>query len=237
MLSIEHLTASIEKKRILDDISYSFESGKTYAILGPNGSGKSTLASVIMGHPNFTLTRTSKLLWNGKNIKSLSPDKRTRLGLSMTFQNPLTLTGISIRDLLRSALEKKYDVFELYRKIQAAAKSLHIKDELLSRSLNDGFSGGEKKKLEALQIALIEPKLVLFDEIDTGVDVDALKTITLFLKRSIPKESTLIFITHSAKLLKYMRPDEVLVIKNGHLVASGGPELAAAIEKNGFSDL
>lgn len=237
MLSIEHLTASVEKQRILDDISCSFESGKTYAILGPNGSGKSTLASIIMGHPDFTLARTSKLLWNGKNIKSLSPDKRALLGLSMTFQNPLTLSGVSVRDLLRSALEKKYDVFALYQKIQAAAKSLHIKDELLSRSLNDGFSGGEKKKLEALQIALIEPKFVLFDEIDTGVDVDALKTITLFLKRSLPKESVLVFITHSAKLLKYMRPDEVLVIKNGRLVASGGPALAAAIEKNGFSDL
>ena len=237
MLSIEHLTASVAKKRILDDISYSFDSGKTYAILGPNGSGKSTLASIIMGHPDFTLARTSKLLWNGKNIKSLSPDKRALLGLSMTFQNPLTLSGVSVRDLLRSALEKKYDVFALYQKIQAAAKSLHIKDELLSRSLNDGFSGGEKKKLEALQIALIEPKFVLFDEIDTGVDVDALKTITLFLKRSLPKESTLVFITHSAKLLKYMRPDEVLVIKGGRLVASGGPALAAAIEKNGFSDL
>lgn len=237
MLSIEHLTASVAKKRILDDISYSFDSGKTYAILGPNGSGKSTLASIIMGHPDFTLARTSKLLWNGKNIKSLSPDKRALLGLSMTFQNPLTLSGVSVRDLLRSALEKKYDVFALYQKIQAAAKSLHIKDELLSRSLNDGFSGGEKKKLEALQIALIEPKFVLFDEIDTGVDVDALKTITLFLKRSLPKESVLVFITHSAKLLKYMRPDEVLVIKNGRLVASGGPALAAAIEKNGFSDL
>ena len=237
MLSIEHLTASVAKKRILDDISYSFDSGKTYAILGPNGSGKSTLASIIMGHPDFTLARTSKLLWNGKNIKSLSPDKRALLGLSMTFQNPLTLSGVSVRDLLRSALEKKYDVFALYQKIQAAAKSLHIKDELLSRSLNDGFSGGEKKKLEALQIALIEPKFVLFDEIDTGVDVDALKTITLFLTRSLPKESALVFITHSAKLLKYMRPDEVLVIKNGRLVASGGPALAAAIEKNGFSDL
>ncbi len=237
MLSIEHLTASVAKKRILDDISCSFDSGKTYAILGPNGSGKSTLASIIMGHPDFTLARTSKLLWNGKNIKSLSPDKRALLGLSMTFQNPLTLSGVSVRDLLRSALEKKYDVFALYQKIQAAAKSLHIKDELLSRSLNDGFSGGEKKKLEALQIALIEPKFVLFDEIDTGVDVDALKTITLFLKRSLPKESVLVFITHSAKLLKYMRPDEVLVIKNGRLVASGGPALAAAIEKNGFSDL
>jgi len=237
MLSIEHLTASVEKQRILDDISCSFESGKTYAILGPNGSGKSTLASIIMGHPDFTLTRTSKLLWNGKSIKGLSPDKRALLGLSMTFQNPLTLSGVSVRDLLRSALEKKYDVFALYQKIQAAAKSLHIKDELLSRSLNDGFSGGEKKKLEALQIALIEPKLILFDEIDTGVDVDALKTITLFLKRLLPKESTLVFITHSAKLLRYMRPDEVLVIKNGRLVASGGPTLATAIEKNGFSDL
>lgn len=236
MLSIEHLSASVDKKKILHDISFSFAPGKTYAVLGPNGSGKSTLASAIMGHPNFTLSRASKLLWKGKNIKNLSPDTRALLGITMTFQNPLTLAGISVRDLLRVALEKKYDVIVMYQKIQEAAKALHIKEELLSRSLNDGFSGGEKKKLEALQIALLEPKFVLFDEIDTGVDVDALKTITLFLKQSLPKESTLVFITHSAKLLKYMHPNEILVIKDGRLVASGGSALAAAIEKNGFVD-
>jgi Fe-S cluster assembly ATP-binding protein len=237
MLSIEHLSACVDRKKILRDISCVFEAGQTYALLGPNGSGKSTLASVLMGHPNFTLSRPSKLLWNGKNIKNLSPDKRALLGLSMTFQNPLALTGISVRDLLRVALEKKYDVIVMYQKIQAAAKALHIKEELLSRSLNDGFSGGEKKKLEALQIALLEPRLVLFDEIDTGVDVDALKTITLFLKQSLPKESTLVFITHSAKLLKYMRPDRVLVMKDGQLVAEGGAALAKKIEDSGFESL
>lgn len=237
MLSIEHLSASIEKKKILHDISFTFVPGKTYAILGPNGSGKSTLASAIMGHPSFILSRASKLVWNGKNMKNFSPDKRALLGLSMTFQNPLTLAGVSVRDLLRVALEKKYDVIVMYQKIHIAAQALHIKEELLSRSLHDGFSGGEKKKLEALQIALLEPKFVLFDEIDTGVDVDALKTITLFLKQSLPKESTCIFITHSAKLLKYMRPDHVLVMKEGRLVATGNQELATHIERSGFESL
>jgi Fe-S cluster assembly ATP-binding protein len=237
MLAIEHLSASIDQKKILHDISFSFAAGKTYAILGPNGSGKSTLSSAIMGHPNLILSRASKILWNEKNIKNLSPDKRAALGISMTFQNPLALAGVSARDLLRLALEKKYDVIVLYQKIQVAAKALHIKEELLSRSLNDGFSGGEKKKLEALQIALLEPRFVLFDEIDTGVDVDALKAITLFLKQSLPKESTLVFITHSAKLLKYMRPDHVLVMKEGRLIATGDQELAARIERSGFESL
>lgn len=237
MLSIEHLSASIEGKKILHDISFAFEAGKTYAILGPNGSGKSTLASAIMGHPNLKLARGSKILCGTKNIRSLSPDKRAALGISMTFQNPLALDGVSVRDLLRLALEKRHDPFALHAKIREAAEALKIKNELLSRSLNDGFSGGEKKKLEALQVALLEPRFILFDEIDTGVDVDALKTITGFLRKALPKASTLVFITHSAKLLKYMRPDEVLVIKDGHLVATGGPALAAAIEKKGFESL
>jgi len=235
MLSIEHLSASIEGKKILHDISFAFKSGKTYAILGPNGSGKSTLASAIMGHPNLKLARGSKILVGQKNLHSLSPDKRAALGISMTFQNPLALEGVSVRDLLRLALEKRYDPFALHAKIRQGAEALKIKSELLSRSLNDGFSGGEKKKLEALQIALLEPRFVLFDEIDTGVDVDALKTITGFLRKTLPKEATLVFITHSAKLLKYMRPDEILVIKDGRLAATGGPALAAAIEKKGFS--
>lgn len=235
MLTLEKLSASIEGKKILHEISFSFQPGKTYAILGPNGSGKSTLASAIMGHPLITLTRGSKLSFEKKNIRPLSPDKRARLGISMTFQNPLALSGVSVKDLLRLALEGKYNPFELHQKVNAAAGQLKIKNELLSRSLNDGFSGGEKKKLEALEIALLAPRFVLFDEIDTGVDVDALKTITTFLRQSLSPDTTLVFITHSAKLLKYMRPDEVLVMKDGRLVATGGPELAATVEKNGFA--
>lgn len=237
MLTIKNLSVSIERKKILYDISFAFKPGTTYAILGPNGSGKSTLASAIMGHPKLTLSRASKLLLGTKNIRSLSPDKRAGLGISMTFQSPLALEGVSVRDLLRLSLEKRYDPFILHQKIREAAKILKIKDELLSRSLNDGFSGGEKKKLEALQIALIEPKFVLFDEIDTGVDVDALKTITGFLKKTLPKETSLVFITHSAKLLRYMKPDTVLVLKEGKLVATGGSTLAAQIERSGFDTL
>ncbi len=237
MLSIEHLSASIEGKKILHDISFSFKKGKTYAILGPNGSGKSTLASAIMGHPNLKLARGSKILSGTKNLRSLSPDKRAAQGVSMTFQNPLALEGVSVRDLLRLALEKRYDPFALHAKIREGAKALKIKDELLTRSLNDGFSGGEKKKLEALQIALLEPRFVLFDEIDTGVDVDALKTITGFLRKSLPKETTLVFITHSAKLLKYMQPDEILVIKDGRLAATGTAALAQKIEARGFESI
>lgn len=237
MLSIEHLSASIEGKKILHDISFAFKSGKTYAILGPNGSGKSTLASVIMGHPDFKLARGSKILVGQKNLRSLSPDKRAALGISMTFQNPLALEGVSVRDLLRLALEKRYDPFALHAKIREGAEALKIKSELLSRSLNDGFSGGEKKKLEALQIALLEPRFVLFDEIDTGVDVDALKTITGFLRKTLSKEATLVFITHSAKLLKYMRPDEILVIKDGRLAATGTMTLAKKIEDRGFESI
>ena len=234
MLTLSNLSVSIEGKKILKDISCSFVSGKTYAILGPNGSGKSTLASAIMGHPNYTLSRTSKILLGTKNIKNYSPDTRATLGISMTFQNPLALSGVSVRDLLRLALEKTADPVALYHATTTLAKELKIRDELLSRSLNDGFSGGEKKKLEALQIILLKPKFVIFDEIDTGVDVDALKLITMCLKKHLSKTSVLVFITHSAKLLKYITPDTVMVIKEGSLVATGDKTLITTIEKKGF---
>ncbi len=237
MLSLEHLSVTIEKKKILQDISCVFEEGKTYALMGPNGSGKSTLASAIMGHPSLTLSRASKMIFGKKNIKNLRPDQRAALGISMTFQNPLAFEGVSVRDLLRLALETKHDPLTLHHKIQAAAQALRIKDELLSRSLHAGFSGGEKKKIEALQMALLEPRFVLFDEIDTGVDVDALKAITHFLKSALPESTTLVFITHSAKLLKYMQPDSILIMKEGRLIATGGPELAARIERSGFDSL
>lgn len=241
MLTIEHLKVSIEGKTILPDFSFAFQPGKSYCLMGPNGSGKSTLASVIMGHPKYSVGRSSKILLGkparrtgGKNLKSLSPDERAKLGIFLSFQTPMELPGVTVFELLRIALEKKYTPVELHAKVKAYAKELHIKDELLKRSLNMGFSGGEKKKLEALQAALLAPRFALFDEIDTGVDVDALKTISSFLKKHLPKETTFVFITHSTRLVKYVKPDVVLVLRDGKLIKAGTAGLAKKIEVRGF---
>lgn len=243
MLRIKNLSVSIEGKKILDDISFDFQTGKTYALMGPNGSGKSTLASAIMGHPNITYSRTSKILIGkksarqGGNIKKLSPDKRAHLGIFLSFQTPMTIPGVTVFELLRLALEKQIDPVTLHGLVKAYAKELRIKDELLKRSLNDGFSGGEKKKLEALQAVLLQPKFALFDEIDTGVDVDALKTISQFLKKHLSKKATTVFITHSTRLLRYIKPQEVLVMKSGRLVKAGKGALAKKIEEKGFENI
>lgn len=237
MLSIKNLSVSIESKKILDDISFDFKPGRTYALMGPNGSGKSTLASAIMGHPDISYSRASKILIGNKNIKNLSADKRAKLGIFLSFQTPLALPGVTVFSLLRLALEKQIDPVALHKKVKAYAKELHIKDELLKRSLNDGFSGGEKKKLEALQAVLLAPRFALLDEIDTGVDVDALKTISHFLKKHLPKETTLVLITHSTRLLRYIQPQEVLIIKNGRLVKTGKTTLAKRIEEKGFENI
>lgn len=237
MLSIQNLSVSVENKKILNDFSFDFQLGKTYALMGPNGSGKSTLASAIMGHPKYTLSRTSKILIGKKNLKNLTTDKRSELGVFLSFQTPMELAGVTVFELLRLALEKKIAPVALHKLVAKYAKELHIKDELLRRSLNAGFSGGEKKKLEALQAVLLSPRFALFDEIDTGVDVDALKTITKFLTRHLPKETTLVFITHSTRLLKAIAPDEVLVLKNGELVKTGKAGLAKRIEEKGFESI
>ncbi|MFZ2187377.1 MAG: Fe-S cluster assembly ATPase SufC [Candidatus Moraniibacteriota bacterium] len=237
MLHIRNLSVSIANKKILDDISFDFKPGRTYALMGPNGSGKSTLASAIMGHPNIVYSRASKILANSRNIKNLSPDKRARLGIFLSFQTPMMLPGVTVFELLRLALEKQVDPVTLHKQIKEYAKELRIKDELLKRSLNDGFSGGEKKKLEALQAVLLAPKFALLDEIDTGVDVDALRTIAHFLKEHLPKTTTLVFITHSTRLLKYIKPEEVLIIKDGRLVSTGTSALAKIIEQKGFEHI
>jgi Fe-S cluster assembly ATP-binding protein len=244
MLSIQTLSVSIEGKKILHNFSFDFKPGKTYALMGPNGSGKSTLASALMGHPKYTLSRASKILigksarQNGeKNLKNLSPDERARLGVFLSFQTPMELAGVTVFELLRLALEKKIAPVALHKLVAEYAKELHIKDELLKRSLNAGFSGGEKKKLEALQAVLLAPHFAIFDEIDTGVDVDALKTIAKFLSKHLPKETTLVFITHSTRLLKAIAPDEVLVLKNGRLVKTGKGALAKQIEEKGFESI
>lgn len=237
MLTVKNLSASIESKEILHDISFRFEPGKTYALMGPNGSGKSTLAHALLGRPDVSYTRKSAMLMGKKSIKHLSPDKRANAGLFMSFQNPLSLPGVTVFELLRMALEKHLDPVTLHDQVKNHAKTLSIKEELLRRSLNDGFSGGEKKKMEALQAALLSPRVAIFDELDTGVDVDALKIIVTFLKKNLPRDTTRIFITHSTRLLKVLKPDQVIVLYEGRIIKIGGESLAKEIEQVGFKNL
>lgn len=238
MLSLENLTASADKKKILHGISYDFEPGKIYAVWGPNGSGKSTLAHVLMASPLYAMGRGSRILWQGKNIVRLSPDQRARLGFFLSFQSPHALEGVSVFQLLRLAGGKQgRAALEVRRAIESYAKALKIPAELLSRPLNVGFSGGEKKKLEVLQAAVLKPSVLILDEVDTGVDVDALRTIATFLKKHRRPDQIVIVITHSTKLLETLQPDRTLVLKDGELVRTGPGSLAVKIEKQGFKNI
>lgn len=232
MLSLKTVTVRVADKIILHAISHTFEKGKIYAIMGPNGSGKSTLAQTIIGNSTYVLEKKSSIEFHQKKLGNLSPDKRAKMGIGITFQSPLALQGISVFQLLRLAM-KDMDVLDLYEKIEKKAQELKIKKELIDRPLNEGASGGERKKLEVLQMALLNPSIIFFDEIDTGVDVDSLKTIFSFLKK-YKKDKTFVFITHYNKIFSYLTPDEVLVMKEGRLVKKGGKELIEEIERKGY---
>lgn len=236
MLQVKNLTVLVEKKKIIKDFSFNFEKGKIYAIMGPNGSGKSTLAFAIMGHPNYKVNGRSKIQLNKIRIDTLDAQKRAKKGLFMSFQAPLSLAGVTAFQLLQIALSGKKDPLLIRKTIQKKAQELKIPEELLSRSLNEGASGGEKKKLEILQAAVLDKNFLIFDEIDTGVDVDALKTIALFLNK-YKKGKTLILITHYNRILHYLKPDKVLVLMDGKLVKTGDYKLAERIEKTGYKSL
>lgn len=235
MLSIKKLSVEAAGKEILHDISCTFEKGKIYAIMGPNGSGKSTLVQTIIGNPSYTLSKKSSLFLRDKKINTLSTDKRVKLGIGVTFQSPISLQGISVFQLLRLA-EKDVDVLELHRRVGQLSEELKIQKELIDRPLNENASGGERKKLEVLQMAILNPSLIFFDEIDTGVDIDSLKIIFSFLKK-IKKDKTFIFITHHNKIFSYIEPDEVFVMKGGKIVKQGNKHLVQHIEENGYENM
>lgn len=237
MLALKHLTVAVDNKEIVHDLSYSFARGKIYAIMGPNGSGKSTLAQSVMGHPAYTFAKNSRIVFKKNDITALKPDKRAQCGLFLTFQTPLSLSGVTIYQLLRFMLDKKMDPVAIRTKTKQYAKQLKISEELLARSLNDGFSGGEKKKMEVLQAVMSGAQLIFFDEIDTGVDIDALKTIAQFLQSLKSDGKTFILITHYNRILKYLKPDVVLIIQNGQLTATGTASLARKIEKEGYDNV
>ena len=235
MLQLKNLTVKVGKKIILKGINYRFAKGKVYAIMGPNGSGKSTLAFTIAGHPNYK-SDIGSLRFNGSDITDLSPDKRAKLGIFLSFQSPLSLSGVTVFQLLRLAMQKRKDPLKIKKEIEQVARKLKIKQELLERSLNQGASGGEKKKLELLQAAILNPKLLIFDEIDTGVDIDALKTIAEYMHEN-KNGKTYLLITHYNRILHYLKPDKVLVLMAGKLVKEGNSKLAEEIEKKGYREM
>lgn len=236
LLSLEHLSISIDDKPLIQDISFSIEPGKIYTLMGPNGSGKSTLAAAIAGHPNYHVTGT--MLFNGEDIRKLSPDLRAKNGIFLSFQYPKSIPGVSISNFLRTAYkavhQKEMRVFEFQKKLKSTMEFLDIPISFMERSINEGFSGGEKKKTEILQAMILEPKLIILDETDSGLDIDALRVVADGVKKLMTPSSSILLITHYERILKYLTPDHVLVMKHGRIIAQGGKDLAAEIEEKGF---
>lgn len=237
MLELKKYTVTAEEKTILKNIDFVFETGKIYAIMGPNGSGKSTLALTLAGAKQFTASKLSKSMFGGSDISTLSPEKRARAGLFISLQAPPSITGVTVFQMLRTALAGKQSALEVRAEISKFAEKLSINPKLLKRSLNVDFSGGERKKMEVLQMAILNPKLAILDEIDTGVDVDALKIIATFLKENKKEDQTYIFITHNTRILEFLKPDAVLIMKNGEIAKTGDAKLAKEIEKKGYTSI
>ncbi|EKE14903.1 MAG: hypothetical protein ACD_12C00246G0006 [uncultured bacterium] len=235
MLELKNLTINVADKKIIENLNLKLEKNKVYVLMGPNGSGKSTLAMTLMGHPLYQI-KSGKILFEKKDITNVESDKRANAGIFLSFQSPLSLSGVSAFSLLRTAIAGKKDPLALREEIERTAKLLKIKPELLERSFNEGASGGEKKKLELLQASVLNPKFLMFDEIDTGVDVDALKTIAQFMEKN-KKGKSYLLITHYNRILKYVKPDVVLVMVNGKIVKQGDYRLAEEIENNGYQSL
>ena len=235
MLSIKNLTVQADTKKILDDISIDFELNKIYAIMGINGSGKSSLAKTIMGDPQMTIT-SGNILLDNKELNTLPPNERSKKGIFLSPQSPLAIPGVTVRQLLRMAISRDIiDSKTLSEKIKSSAQELQIPSELLTRSLNENFSGGERKKMEVLQATILDPKYIILDEIDTGVDVDALKIIASFLKKMYEeKDMTLILITHYNRILSYLPVDTVMIMRDGQITQTGDATLARKIESEGY---
>lgn len=237
MLTVKNYTIHSEKKSIIQNLEYAFTPGKTYAIMGPNGSGKSTFALSLSGSKNFTLDSPSQAFLGTEEITAMEPHERAQKGLFVSFQSPPDLSGITVFSMLRTALHGKIPALELKQSIESHAEKLHIPKELLSRSLNDGFSGGERKKMELLQMAILDPFCSILDEIDTGVDIDALKVMSTFLLQQKSPKKTFIIITHRPSFARSIQVDTVLVLKKGVFVAEGDLRLLETIEKEGYTNI
>src|SRR3989344_4372590 len=242
-LELIDLHVNVEGKEIIKGINLTLPAGKIHALIGPNGSGKSTLANAIMGHPKYKITSGSIIL-NGKNITAAKANLRAKEGLFLSFQYPSEISGLSLPAFLRTAVNNlreegtKYSVVEFHAILQKKMKELGMDPSFSRRDLNAGFSGGEKKRAEMLQLSLLEPKYALLDETDSGLDVDALKIIAENIKKIKSKTKMgIILITHYNKFIEYLHPDKVSVINEGRIIKQGGKELAKQIEQEGFAKI
>lgn len=236
---IEGLKATIEGKEILKGINLEMKGGEVHAIMGPNGTGKSTLASALMGHPKYEVTE-GKVLLNDEDVLEMEVDERARAGLFLAMQYPSEIAGVTNSDFLRSSINARrgegneISLIKFIRQMEGKMKELEMNPEFAHRYLNEGFSGGEKKRNEILQMMMLDPKLVVLDEIDSGLDIDALRIVANGVNAMKSEERGFLIITHYQRLLNYITPDYVHVMMQGRIVKSGGPELAERLEAEGY---
>jgi Fe-S cluster assembly ATP-binding protein len=237
ILKIEDLHVRIEDKEILRGVNLTINPGEAHALMGRNGSGKSTLSYTLMGHPRYQISQ-GQILFKGQNINELPTNERAKLGLALAFQYPMAIPGVSVVNFLKAALRavrgKDTPIKEFRAELKAKMAELGVKDEFLSRYVNDGFSGGEKKRLEILQMLLLNPTLAVLDETDSGLDIDALKTVSHGVNTLRKPDTAILLITHYQRILDYVTPDFVHIFQDGQIVASGGKELAKELEAKGY---
>ena len=241
MLKINNLHAKVEDKDILNGIDLDIKAGEIHAIMGPNGSGKSTLASVIAGKEDYEITK-GEMLFNNKSIDELSAEERAHKGIFMSFQYPIEIPGVTITNFIKTAInetrkargEKEMPANEMLKLLREKCNMLEIDRKFLSRSINDGFSGGEKKRNEIFQMAMLEPTLAILDETDSGLDIDALKIVANGVNKLKNKDNAIVVITHYQRLLDYIIPDHVHVLFDGKIVKSGNKDLAIEVENKGY---
>jgi Fe-S cluster assembly ATP-binding protein len=241
VLEIRNLHASIDGKEILKGIDLTIKKGEIHAIMGPNGSGKSTLAKVLAGHPAYEVTK-GQVLYEGKNLLEMAPDERAREGVFMAFQYPIEVPGVSNAQFLRLAYnekrkhlgEEELDPLEFKDLLKERAKVVEMEASFMTRSVNEGFSGGEKKRNEILQMAVLEPKLAILDETDSGLDIDALRVVAGGVNQLHNSENAVVLVTHYQRLLNYIVPNYVHVLAGGRIAREGGKELALELEEKGY---
>src|SRR5579884_2974863 len=241
LLEIKNLHAGVENKQILKGIDLTINAGEVHAIMGPNGSGKSTLAAILAGREGYDVTE-GQVIYNGQDLLELDPEERAREGLFLAFQYPVEIPGVNSTYFLKAALnevrkakgEPELDAMEFLALVKDKMKLLELKDDLLKRSVNEGFSGGEKKRAEIFQMAVLEPKLAILDETDSGLDIDALKIVSQGVNKLKRPDNAQLVITHYQRLLNYIVPDFVHVLVDGRIVRSGGAELALELEEKGY---
>jgi Fe-S cluster assembly ATP-binding protein len=241
ILTVKNLTAEIEGNQILKGLNIEIKAGEIHAIMGPNGSGKSTFSKILAGHPAYTVTG-GEIIYKGKDLLELEPEERSREGVFLAFQYPLAIPGVSNLDFLRVAYNSKQkhlgleelDVFDFDELIQEKLDIVKMDPSFLSRSVNEGFSGGEKKRNEILQMALLEPTLAILDETDSGLDIDALKIVANGVNQLANEQNCMLVITHYQRLLDYIIPDFVHVMAEGKIITTGGKELALELEAKGY---